>query len=95
MTGVDQLPRQQPAPTSELDDEAVVRTDGLEQREDARRAVFGMEGEPLVMDQRQIDAVVRGALFSHRHMVPQEQLDGRRSGGRAARAGTSLLDSAP
>ena len=96
MTGVDEMPRQQPAPTAELDDEAVARADGLEQREDARRAAFGMEGEPFVMDQRQIGAVVRGALGSHRPMVPQAQLGGRRrSGGRAARAVTSNLDSAP
>jgi hypothetical protein len=79
-----------------LDDEAVARTDGLEQREDARRAVFSMEGEPLVMDQRQIGAVVRSTLGSHRHMVPHAHLGGRRrSGGRTARAGTSHLDSEP
>src|SRR5512132_2091198 len=90
MTGVDEMLRQQPAPTAELDDEAAARTDGLEQREDARRAVFGMEGEPLVMDPRQVGAVVRGGLGSHRHMVPQAQLGGRgRSGGRSGRAGTS------
>jgi hypothetical protein len=46
MTGVHEMLRQQPAPTSELDDEALARTDGLEQREDARRAVFGMKANP-------------------------------------------------
>jgi hypothetical protein len=76
MAGVDEMLRQQPAPTAELDDEALARTNGLEQREDARRAVFSMEGEPLVMDPRQIGAVVRSALGSHRPMVPHAHLSG-------------------
>ena len=62
--GVYEVAGQQAAAAAELHDEPVAFEDGFEQRQDAGRAVIGMEPEAQVMDPCQVSAVV-GLLPRH------------------------------
>ena len=68
VTGVDQVPREQPAPAPDLDHQAVPREHGLEQCEHPGRASVGVEPEPTVVDEREIASVVR-RVVGHRHDI--------------------------
>ena len=67
--GVDELPRQQAAPASELEDETLAFPHGLEELEDPRRAGIGVEAEAPVVHEREIGAVVGVAGKDHSTMV--------------------------
>src|SRR5439155_846506 len=67
--GVDELPRQQAVPASELEDETLAFPHGLEELEDPRRAGIGVEAEAPVVHEREIGAVVGVAGKDHSTMV--------------------------
>jgi hypothetical protein len=64
VTGVDEVPREEPAPAAELDHEPTVCSHRLEQGEDAGSAGVGVEPEAEVVDEGEVGAVVR--LSRHR-----------------------------
>src|SRR4051794_18757899 len=64
---IEQVPREQSAPAAELDDESIPLSDGREQRQDARRAVVRVEGEPAIVDESEIAPVIRFRSHDARH----------------------------
>ena len=59
MSRLDEVTRQRAAAAAELEDEAVSRSNRLEQSEDARRAGVGMKAVSTVVREGQIAPVVR------------------------------------
>jgi uncharacterized membrane protein len=66
VTGVGQVSSEEPAPAAELDDHADALEHRLQQLEDPRRAVVGVEVEPEVVDQREVATVVGRVGLGHR-----------------------------
>ena len=58
MAGLDQVMGQQPAAATEFNDEPVALANGVEERQDARRAFVGVEAEPEMVDQGQVPSVI-------------------------------------
>ena len=65
MPGVNQMPREQPAPAADLQDNPAPLPHRLEQCQDPGRAGVGVEAEPEMVHKRQILSVVpvRGRLI--------------------------------
>jgi hypothetical protein len=70
VSGVKEIPREQAAAAPELDHETVALEHRLEQLQDPRRAIVGVEAEPPVVDQREVLPVVRGVRSVHGTILP-------------------------
>jgi hypothetical protein len=65
MSGVDEVPGEQPTSATDLDDEAFPFAYGRKQLEDPRSAGIGVEAEAAVVHEREVPPVVRGVPGSH------------------------------
>ena len=78
VSGVEEVPGEQPTPAAELDDQTSSVTHGPEQRHDARRAHVGVEPEAAVVHQREVVAVIRLIVAVHAGLLSSRRRAGPR-----------------